>query len=123
MMKNKKVEEDSKSIQSIEELEQYFRKNRSRDMLTVGDLVKWLKTLDQKACILFFDDNSNAWVEAMKKVPGGNFQLVQQEKIEERKFLEHWYCHDNEDERNKKIEEDIRTKFRYAQDNDVVMKA
>lgn len=109
-------------INSLEELEKYQKEHRSEDMLTVADMIDWLKKQNPKACILGFEPNSNAWIEQFKDLPSMSIRTVKQEKESEREHLQQWYRHDPEDVRNKKIEEEMKTVFRYAEDDDIVIR-
>jgi len=71
----------------LEELEKYQKEHRSEDMLTVADMIDWLKKQNPKACILGFEPNSNAWIEQFKDLPSISIRTVKQEKESEREHL------------------------------------
>ena len=113
---------ETKKIRSVEELEVYFKKHRSEDMLTVQDLIDWLQKQNPKACVLGFEPNSNAWIEQHKKLPSISIKTVREAKEQERKSMNSWYRHDPDDVRQQKVEAHMKEVFRYAEDDDVVIR-
>ena len=61
--KTQKNKKKRPKIRSIEELEKYMREHRSEDMLTVKDLIAYLKKQNPNACILGSEPNSFAYIE------------------------------------------------------------
>ena len=120
--KTQKCKKKKSEIKSIEELEKYMRQHRSEDMLTVQDLIDWLQKQNPKACVLGFEPNSNAWIEQHKKLPSISIKTVREEKEQERKSMNSWYRHDPDDIRQQKVEAHIKEVFRYAEDDDVVIR-
>lgn len=98
-----------------------MRENRSKDMLTVRDLIAYLKKQDPDACILAFEQNSRAWIEQSKNLKD-TICTVAEEKEKEREWCEGWYKNDPEEVRKKKVEEDLKKVFRYSEDNDLCFK-
>ncbi len=96
-----------------------FAASRSR-MLTVKKLIAWLQTQDQDACVLAYEQNSDAYIEQLPDLPNCDIQNVAQAKKQMREDLKSWYRDTPDAEQ--KIEKDIAVVFRYAEDNDVVIK-
>lgn len=94
-------------------------KSRSR-MLTVQKLIDWLKTQDPDACILAYEPNSEAYIEQFPELPNSDVLNVADAKRRMAEHLKHWYRGtENAEER---IKQDIERDFRYAEDNDVIIK-
>ena len=89
-------------------------------MLTVRKLIAWLQTQDPDACVLAYEQNSDAYIEQLPDLPNCDVQNVEQAKKEMRADLKSWY-RDTPDA-DQKIERDIATVFRYAEDKDVVIR-
>lgn len=96
-----------------------FVASRSR-MLTVKKLIAWLQTQDPDACVLAYEQNSDAYIEQLPDLPNCDIQNVAQAKKQMREDLKSWY-RDTPDA-DQKIERDIDTVFRYAEDKDVVIR-
>lgn len=97
----------------------FISSGRSR-MLTVKKLIEWLQTQDPDACVLAYDQNSDAYIEQLPALPSYDICNVAQCKKDMRGSLEQWYrgCEDAD----KRIDRDLRTVFRYAEDNDIVLR-
>lgn len=91
-----------------------------RGMLTVQRLVDFLKTQDPDACILAYEPNSDAYIEQFPVLPSPDILNVKMAKEQMREDLKSWYK-GTEDAENK-IERAISTVFRYAEDNDVIIR-
>lgn len=89
-------------------------------MLTVQRLIDFLKTQDPDACILAYEPNSDAYIEQLPSLPSPDVMNVAMAKKQMLEDLKSWY-RDTEDA-DKKIERDISTVFRYASDNDVIIR-
>ena len=115
-----KVKKDKKcqQMRSIDELEKYMREHRSEDMLTVKDLIKYLKKQNPDACILVYEQNSGAWIEQSKDL-SRTMNTVCELKEKEREWLESWYKNDPEEKRKRKIKAYLKETFRYAKDDDI----
>ena len=97
-----------------------FVKNGREKMLTVQKLIDYLKTQDPNACILAYEDNSFAYIEQWPDLPNQDICTVAETKKDMRESLKQWYKGtENADE---KIEKEIADTFRYAKDNDIVIK-
>lgn len=95
--------------------------NDSRsNMMTVQKLIDYLKTQDPNACILAYEPNSDAYIEQLPSLPSPDVCDVATAKKEMEKDLKNWYK-DTEDA-NKKISKMIATVFRYANDNDIIIR-
>lgn len=108
-------------IRSIEELEKYMREHRSEDMLTVKDLIAYLKKQNPNACILGYEPNSLAYIEQPKDLKH-TVMTVREDKVRAKADLENWYRHDPEDVRNQKVKKDMDEMYRYSEDDDVIIK-
>lgn len=91
-----------------------------KGMLTVQRLIDFLKTQDPNACILAYEPNSDAYIEQLPSLPSPDVMNVAMAKKQMLEDLKSWY-RDTEDA-DKKIERDISTVFRYATDNDVIIR-
>lgn len=91
-----------------------------KDMLTVRRLIEWLQTQDPDACVLAYEQNSDAYIEQLPSLPSPDVLNVADAKKMMREDLKSWY-RDTEDA-DAKIERDVSTVFRYAQDNDVIIR-
>lgn len=123
-----------KSMGEIMESEKnVFEKNRSQidaahdefvsdrtKMLTVQKLIDYLKTQDPNACILAYEQNSDAYIEQLPDLPSPDILTVAEAKKIMREDLASWY----KDMSNAqvKIENDLSTIFRYAEDNDIIIR-
>lgn len=67
-------------INSLAELEMYQKENRSRDMLTVKDLIRYLKKQKPDACILGYERSSRAYIEQFKDIPNTFIRTVKEDK-------------------------------------------
>ena len=72
--------------------------------------------------MLGFEPNSNAWIEQHKKLPSISIKTVREEKEQERESMNSWYRHDPDDVRQQKVEAHMKEVFRYAEDDDVVIR-
>lgn len=109
-------------IRSPKELEKYMREHRSDDMLTVQDLIDYLKTQNPRACILGYEQNSFAYIEQSKKLPNNLVLTVKEDKKRVKKDLENWYRADPPDVRKKKVREQMKEMYRYSENDDVILK-
>ena len=91
-----------------------------KGMLTVQRMIDFLKTQDPDACILAYEPNSDAYIEQFPTLPSPDVMNVKMAKEKMEEDLKSWYK--NTPDANKKIERDINTVFRYAQDNDVIIR-
>ena len=91
-----------------------------KKMLTVQRMIDFLNTQDPDACILAYEPNSDAYIEQFPALPSPDVMNVKMAKEKMEEDLKSWY-RDTPDAA-KKIERDISTVFRYAQDNDVIIR-
>lgn len=91
-------------------------------MLTVKDLIAWLKKQNPNACVLGFEPNSNAWIEQFKELPSLAIRTVAQEKESDREHLKNWYKGYPPDVIKEKVEAEMKEVFRYANDDDIVIR-
>ena len=89
-------------------------------MLTVQKLVDYLKTKDPDACILAWEPNSYAYIEQLPGLPSPEICTVAEDKSHTIENLKQWYK--NSDDADAKIEQEIRLSYRYAKDNDIVIR-
>ena len=97
----------------------YVEEGRSK-MLTVQKLIDYLKTQDPNACILAYEPNSDAYIEQLPELPSPDVENVVEAKKRLESNLRSWY----KDTKNaeEKIKRDLETVFRYAKDNDVIIR-
>lgn len=93
--------------------------NRSK-MLTVKKLIEFLEKQDPNACILAYEPNSFAYIEQWPDLPNSDICTVKQDKAETQKHLENWYK--GIPNAQEKIKKEIEKTYRYAKDNDIVIK-
>lgn len=88
-------------------------------MLTVKDVMDYLKDKDPNSLVLIYEPNSFAYISQFKD-PKMSFVKVSDAKIEERKYWEKFYKGNKNKEKivNDKVEE----LFRYSRNNDIIMK-
>ena len=91
-----------------------------KGMLTVQHMIDFLKTQDPDGCILAYEPSSDAYIEQLSSLPSPDVMNVEMAKKELEKDLKHWYK-DTEDAESK-IQRDVSTVFRYARDNDVIIR-
>ena len=91
-----------------------------KGMMTVQQLIDFLKTQDPNASILAYEPNSDAYIEQLPKLPSSDILNVAMAKKQMREDLKNWYR--DTDDADKNIERDISTVFRYAHDNDVIIR-
>lgn len=91
-----------------------------KGMLTVQRLIDFLKTQDPDACILAYEPNSDAYIEQFPSLPSPDILNVKMAKEQMREDLKSWYR--NTADAESKIERAISTVFRYAEDNDVIIR-
>lgn len=96
-----------------------YAESRKR-MLTVQRLIDFLNTQDPDACILAYEPNSDAYIEQFPSLPSPDILNVKMAKEQMRKDLKSWYRDTANAE--SKIEHTISTVFRYAEDNDVIIR-
>ena len=96
-----------------------YTDSRSK-MLTVQKLIDYLKTQDPDACILAYEPNSDAYIEQLPELPSPDIENVVEAKKRLESNLRSWY----KDTKNaeEKIKRDLETVFRYAKDNDVIIR-
>ena len=97
-----------------------FVERGRKNMLTVGRLVEWLKKQDQDACVLAWEDNSRAYIEQFPDLPSPDVCTVEQCMADTRENLKQWYR--GVAGADEKIEDEIKTSFRYARHGDVIIK-
>ena len=89
-------------------------------MMTIGDLVKYLKTLDQDSLILRYDDNSFAYCPLSKRHSDAGFRTVEEDKKIALERMEMFYKALPKKIRKKKIDEIMEEDYRYAENTDLV---
>ena len=112
-------EDFDKRKPEIDAAHEQWLKSR-KGMLTVQRMIDFLKTQDPEACVLAYEPNSDAYIEQFPSLPSPDVLNVKMAKEQMLKDLKSWY-RDTPDA-DKKIDRDISTVFRYAQDNDVIIR-
>lgn len=108
------------ACKTTEEMNKVMHKYRSYDMLTVQDVIDYLKTQNPNACVLGYESNSRAYIEQFKDLPNMYICTVKEMKKRDRESLDGWYKHDPIEIRKKKIKETIDETYRYSEDDDVI---
>lgn len=101
-----------------EDHEKWDRENRGR-MLTVQKLIDYLKTKNPNACILGFEVNSNAFIEQLPDIPNHVISTVAESKARDRNYFMNFFRNCNN--REERVEKEIKEVYRYAQDDDIVI--
>lgn len=103
----------------IDAAHEKYADSRSK-MLTVQKLIDYLKTQDPNACILAYEPNSDAYIEQLPELPSPDVENVVEAKKRLESNLRSWY----KDSKNaeEKIKRDLEIVFRYAKDNDVIIR-
>lgn len=97
----------------------YVEEGRSK-MLTVQKLIDYLKTQDPNACILAYEPNSDAYIEQLPELPSSDVENVAEAKKRLESNLRSWYK--DSENAEEKIKRDLEIVFRYAKDNDVIIR-
>ena len=103
----------------IDAAHEKYADSRSK-MLTVQKLIDYLKTQDPNACILAYEPNSDAYIEQLPNLPSPDVEDVASAKKRLESDLKQWYR--NTENAEEKIKMDLDTVFRYAKDNDVIIR-
>ena len=88
-------------------------------ILTVGELIEYLKTQDPDANILAYEPNSQAYINQDPDLPNMCVCTVAEDKIREERFARRWFGDDPDLEL--KVKDHLDTTYRYAKDTDVVI--
>ena len=93
-------------------------------MLTVKDLIKYLKTQDPDALVVGYDMNSSAYISQFKELPSPQIRTVREDKKDQTKHLMTFYSKNtkNKGEALKKVKETIAEDYRYVKNNDVIIR-
>ena len=103
----------------IDAAHEKYADGRSK-MLTVQKLIDYLKTQDPNACILAYEPNSDAYIEQLPELPSSDVENVAEAKKRLESNLRSWYK--DTENAEEKIKRDLETVFRYAKDNDVIIR-
>ena len=100
------------------------REHETDVMLTVKDLIKYLKTQDPDALVVGYDMNSFAYVSQPKELPSMQIRTVKEDKKEQKNVLLNFYMKDEKNRKTamKKVKETFAEDYRYVKDNDVIIK-
>lgn len=104
----------------IDKKHEVFAEECRQRMLTVGKLVAWLQKQDQDACILAYEPNSDAYIEQLDDLPNYDICTVAKAKADMRRGLLDWYR--DIPDKESKVDKSVSIVFRYAKDNDVIIK-
>ena len=103
----------------IDTAHEKYADSRSK-MLTVQKLIDYLKTQDPNACILAYEPNSDAYIEQLPELPSSDVENVAEAKKRLESNLRSWYK--DSENAEEKIKRDLEIVFRYAKDNDVIIR-
>lgn len=100
------------------------REHETDVMLTVKDLIKYLKTQDPDALVVGYDMNSSAYISQIKELPSPQIRTVREDKKDQTKHLMTFYTKNarNRGEALKKVKETIAEDYRYVKNNDVIIR-
>ena len=94
---------------------------RRGDMLTVSKLIDFLKTQDPEANILYYEPNSNAYIEMFGEFPGNPVVMTMAESLEiDRKNLMGSYRGLSDMEG--RVEREMEELYRYSKGKDIVLR-
>ena len=99
----------------------HSRAHEVDSMLTVKDLIEFLKKQDPNALVVGYEPNSYAYISQSKDLPSAQIRTVKDDKIHEYAHLMEHYRHLSEEDRKKKIEENLNEMYRYVQNQDVII--
>ena len=99
--------------------EEFLKMDRTQ-MLTVQKLIDYLKKQDPNACVLAYEQNSFAYIEQSPELPSHDICTVAEDKKNMEESLRSWYKNDSEVDI--KIKKEIEMTYRYAKDNDVIIR-
>ena len=118
IMELEKRDFDNRRLE-IDAAHEKYADSRSK-MLTVQKLVDYLKTQDPNACILAYEPNSDAYIEQLPELPSSDVENVAEAKKRLESNLRSWYK--DSENAEEKIKRDLENVFRYAKDNDVIIR-
>jgi hypothetical protein len=100
------------------------REHETDVMLTVKDLIKYLKTQDPDALVVGYDMNSFAYVSQPKELPSMQIKTVKEDKKDQTKYLTDFYMKSTKNKKDamKKVKDTIAEDYRYVKDNDVIIR-
>ncbi len=101
------------------EHDKFLKDGRSR-MLTVQKLIDYLKTQDPNACILAYENNAFAYIEVPGKLPSNSICTVAEDKKAYEDDLRNFYK--STLDADSKIKQEIELTYRYANDNDIIIR-
>lgn len=90
-------------------------------MLTVKDLVRFLKTQDQDALVVGWCANSGGYLSQFKDIPNDYVTTVGEFKAKERDRLKRAFRCSTTSETRKRVNDALKEMFRFVKDNDVII--
>ena len=90
------------------------------EVLTVGRMVEYLKTLDQGAKILAFDEVTNEYVTQLPDIPNHAVSSVRDDKTREEKILRAMYW--GIPGKDGMVRRDMESIYKNASDGDVIFR-
>jgi hypothetical protein len=99
----------------------FSRAHEEDTMLTVKDLIKYLKTQDQDALVVGYEFNSCAYTSQSKNIPNCCIRTVKEDKEREMEYLKQQYPKLNKKAIKKKFSIRLKENYRYVQDNDIII--
>ena len=97
------------------------RSHEEDTMLTVKDLIKYLKTQDQDALVVGYEPNSYAYISQSKNIPNCCVRSVKEDKEREKEYLRQLLPKLNKKDIEKKFSARVKEIYRYVQDNDIII--
>ncbi len=100
------------------------REHETDVMLTVKDLIKYLKTQDPDALVVGYDMNSFAYVSQSKDLPSMQIKTVKEDRKSQTEYLKDFYLKNSKSRKEamEKVKETIAEDYRYVKDNDVIIR-
>ena len=89
-------------------------------MLTVQNLIDYLKTQNPNAYIVAYKTVSEAYVNQLSELPNGYVCTVAEDKKSQLEFLRHFYK--DTENADQKIDELMKREYRYVNDDDIVIR-
>lgn len=103
-----------------QQLEKVMHKYRSDDMLTVQDLIDYLKTQNPRACVVGYEMNSRGYIEYPKELPNMYVCTVKEDKRRSRRHIKGWYRHESPEQIKRKVKQHMKEMYRYVEDDDII---
>ena len=95
---------------------------RLKTMMTIGKLIDYLKTLDPNGFVYRMEMNTGDWQEIPDDIPSLYIATVKDAKKQDRRHLRNVYksSYKTKAELEKKVRSEMRSIYKYTEDNGIV---